>query len=142
MQPRSSDDRVIFFGSFDPLHEGHRNAFAQAKALGGFLTVIVSRDSTIVRDKHRTPSLSEQARLLAVAADPSVDSAVLGDSDSASYAILRTIPFEILAIGYDQAPSDAYARKILESNGLHDVKIVRLSSYMPEVYKSSLLRKG
>ncbi len=77
-----------------------------------------------------------------VAADPSVDTAILGDVDSTSYAMLRTIPFEILAIGYDQEPSDQEARSILDDNGLHDPRVIRLSAFQPEVYKSSFLRKG
>lgn len=137
----SSNGRVIFFGSFDPLHDGHRNAFAQARSLGGSLTVIVARDSAILRDKHHAPSIPEQERRMAVAADPSVDTAILGDVDSASYAILRTIPFEILAIGYDQEPSDQEARSILDDNGLHDARVIRLSAFQPELYKSSFLRK-
>lgn len=142
MSSQSSDGQVIFFGSFDPLHDGHRNAFVQAKLFGKSLIVIVARDSAILRDKHHTSSVPEQERLMAVAADPSVDTAMLGDADLTSYAILRTVPFDTLALGYDQEPSDEEARRILDENGLHDARVVRLVSYNPGVYKSSFLRKG
>lgn len=142
MQLSSNNVRVLFFGSFDPLHDGHRNAFIQARSLGDFLIVIVARDSTIVRDKGRNPSILEQARLTAVAGDMHVDAAMLGDSDAKSYAILHSVPFNILALGYDQKPSDIDARRILDENNLEHVSIVRLDAFQPELYKSSLLREG
>ncbi len=138
----NSGATVLFFGSFDPLHDGHRDAFAQAKALGSELIVVVARDSTIVRDKHRQPSLPEEDRRLAVAADPSVDSALLGDVDANSYATLHSVPFDILALGYDQEPSDEEVRNILHANNLRRVRVVRLAPHKPDSYKSSLLRKG
>lgn len=131
---------VLFFGTFDPLHAGHRNAFAQAKALGDRLVVVVARDSTIVTGKQRKPHHTERARLAYVAADSSVDEALLGDADASSYAILRTVPFDILAMGYDQKPSNEEVYRLLQAHGRTQVQVVRLSAYMPHEYKSTLLR--
>ncbi len=131
---------VLFFGTFDPLHVGHRNAFVEARALGDRLVVVVARDSTVVTHKGRMPYKSEHERLASVAASSVVDEAILGDEDGSSYALLKRIPFDILALGYDQTPSDQEVRRLLEQQGLSHVTMVRLHSYEPHVYKSSLLR--
>jgi cytidyltransferase-like protein len=131
---------VLLFGTFDPLHEGHRAAFREAKSFGETLTVVVARDTYIQSKKHRQPHMPQEARLGQVARDPSVDHALLGDEDPSSYATLMTVPLTILALGYDQSPSDGEVRALLDQRGLSHVAIRRLSPYMPHVYKSSLLR--
>jgi len=47
--------KVLVFGTFDGLHEGHKNFFKQAREFGDFLVVVVGRDSTIVKTKGRPP---------------------------------------------------------------------------------------
>lgn len=132
--------RVLLFGTFDPLHDGHRNLFWQASALGDHLTVVVARDATIESQKGRKASLGERERLEAVALEKDVQKAVLGDNDPSSYTSLTTISFDTLALGYDQAPSDVQARALLDELGLPGVRIVRLKPYREDVYKSSFLR--
>ncbi len=133
---------VLFFGTFDPLHEGHRNAFASAKALGDHLIVVVARDTVLSAEKRRKPYLHEDDRLSIVAADGCVDEAIFGDSHARSYGVLQKISFDILALGYDQEPSDEQVAAILESNGLSHVHTVRLPAFSPDRYKSSLLRSS
>lgn len=132
--------RILLFGTFDPLHEGHRTLFRQVAALGDHLTVVVARDTVIQAQKGRPAFMQERDRLTEVAQDVSVDTAMLGDTDPSSYALLASIPFDILALGYDQIPPDSEVRTILDDLGLSHIRIVRLGSYHPEQYKSSLLR--
>lgn len=141
MEPVSSSSRVLLFGTFDPLHEGHRQLFRQARALGDHLTVIVARDVVIAQQKHRTAFMKEHERLASVADDISVDTAMLGDSDPDSYLVLTTTDFDVLALGYDQQPEDAQVRIILDDLGLGNIRIVRLPAHLPSTYKSSLYRR-
>ena len=39
--------KVLVFGTFDGLHEGHKDFLRQAKQYGDHLTVVVGRDSTV-----------------------------------------------------------------------------------------------
>lgn len=133
--------RVVLFGTFDPLHQGHSSLFKQARLLGDYLIVGVARDSVIASQKGRSAFMLEDQRLACVAQEEFVDEAILGDSDPASYSLLTIVQFDILALGYDQKPSDVEVRAILDSLGLSDVRIVRLNPYRPDIYKSSLLRK-
>lgn len=132
--------RVLAFGSFDPLHEGHRNLFAQAKALGDHLTVVVAHDSALRANKRREPFQGEEQRLTAVAADESVDRAMIGNKQANTYTLLSELDFDVIALGYDQAPDDAAVRAELDARGKRQVVIVRLKPYKPESYKSTLIR--
>ncbi len=139
---RSSERRsVILFGTFDPLHDGHINFIRQAEALGD-VTVVVARDSSVRYRKDRNPSISEQDRLSAVNQLEEVDVAVLGDEYPMQYDILRRMSFDIVALGYDQEPSDDVVRLELDALGKQDVDIVRLDAYLSETYKSSFLREN
>ena len=141
LPPREdSNIRVLLFGSFDPLHEGHRNLFRQARMVANHLTVVVARDATIVTQKGHAPLHGEHERLALVSADSAVDEAILGDENPTSYTSLTAISFDILVLGYDQMPSDTDARHILDALGLSHIRIVRLLPHKPDVYKSSLLR--
>lgn len=131
---------VVFFGTFDPLHAGHRYAFARAKALGDRLIVVVARDAVIAAKKQRASHRDEHERLAQVSGDISVDEAILGDTDPDSYELLRTTAFDILALGYDQEPSNEEAALLLTKHHPSHVQIVRLLPYAPTQYKSSLLR--
>lgn len=139
MKSPASGKKVLFFGTFDPLHAGHRHAFACAKALGDHLTVVVARDSVIVQEKNHQPRTAEHGRLAHVALDPSVDEAVLGDQDALSYKLLRTLEFQILAVGYDQKPSNEGIYALLKKQGLAHISVIRMAPYYPERYKSSLV---
>lgn len=132
--------KVLFFGTFDPLHAGHRDAFFQAKSLGEYLVVVVARDSVLRTEKNREPFIREYERLATVASSSSVDEAILGDADASSYAILQKIPFDVLALGYDQKPSDSEITQLLIRLKLPLVRTVRLQPFSQNVFKSSLLR--
>lgn len=140
-QASSMRRRVIAFGSFDPLHEGHIHFLRQAKALGDFLLVVVAHDSAIRAQKHREPYQSEAERLAAVSALDFVDEAMIGRETADKYHLLGELDFDVVVLGYDQEPSDDVVREQLDARGKHQVQAVRLEPYKPEQYKSTLIRK-
>lgn len=133
---------VLVFGTFDPLHAGHDDFFRQAKALGDYLLVVVARDGVIRQQKQREAFQTEAVRLAAVSAATAVDEAMLGDAQPQAYDTIRQRSFDVLAVGYDQAPTDDVIRTMLTAVGKESVPIVRLQAYKPEQYKSSYLRPG
>lgn len=133
--------RVITFGAFDPLHEGHLWLLQHAKAEGNHLIVVVTRDARIRAAKSREPYQGEAQRLHRVAALPVVDEAVLGDEEE-SYALLQSIPFDVLVVGYDQKPNDQEIRALLSRAGKKAVRLLRLPAHRPDVYKSTLIRNS
>ena len=55
--------KVLVFGTFDGLHEGHLDLFRQAGELGKYVIAVVARDSTILKNKGKQPKFGEQERL-------------------------------------------------------------------------------
>ncbi len=133
--------RVLAFGAFDPLHEGHRYFFRRAKKLGDYLLVVVARDSAIREDKGREPFEGEEMRLKRVAAS-GVDEVRLGDERPVNdpYRLLGELEFDVLALGYDQEPSEQKVRQELGRRNKQGVAVVRLPPHRPELYKSSYRR--
>jgi len=124
--------KIIVFGSFDPLHDGHRSYFRQAKSLGDFLTVVVARDENINRIKNREVRVKEEERLKAVKLENTVDKAILGDKNG-EYLVLEREKPDMVAVGYDQTvPKDL-------KNMVKKYKVITLKPYKPEIYKSSKL---
>jgi FAD synthetase len=132
--------RVIAFGAFDPLHPGHEWFLEQARLLGDYLLVVVARNTSILAQKNREPFLPEEERLAAVATLEAVDEALLGNEGANKYAILDELDFDVVALGYDQKPTDEVLRMELDKRGKTHVIIKRLGAFKPELYKSSFLR--
>ena len=122
--------KVMVFGAFDPLHEGHLDFFKQAKQLGDYLIVVVARDESIRKMKNREPRIKEDERLRAIKKSRGADFAALGDMENYGRVIEDYQP-DIVALGYDQ--------KIPETlkNTLKKYKIITLKPFRPGIYKSS-----
>ena len=132
--------RVMVFGTFDMLHEGHLDFFRQARSLAAdtHLTVSIARDSAVARIKGNVPRNPEEARRKTVAACALVDEVMWGDEVGDMAHIERVRP-DIIALGYDQGGEYVAALETdMAAAGL-STKIVRLDAYMPEVYKTSKL---
>lgn len=131
--------RVLLFGSFDPLHEGHLHLFGQASELGETVVVVVAQDSAIRAEKGHEPRVGEVERLARVERAPGVDEAVLGDDAPGEYGLLQQLEFDVIALGYDQVPDDETVHRVLDEMGKGHVQVVRLRPHKPEAYKSSLI---
>ncbi len=133
--------KVLAFGTFDLLHEGHGFYLREAKKLGGKLVVIVARDLNVWRAKGYLPRQSEKERLKAVKKLKFVNRALLGDEEYESrYRLVKKINPDIIALGYDQRPSDEFLRSELRKLHLSP-EIVRIAPYRPEMHKTSKIRE-
>jgi len=94
--------RVVVFGIFDGVHEGHRDLFKQARQYGDELIVIVGRDEICHTLKNKTPKHSEKERCLLVSQEPLVDKTLLGDPTLSSYQVLEELKPDVICFGYDQ----------------------------------------
>ena len=128
--------RVMVFGSFDPLHEGHRSLFRQARRQGDELIVVVAKDVNLKRFKGHEPRLDENARLALVRREPLVDDALLGDEEDYIKVIVQHQP-DVIILGYDQTTyDDEELRRRLSERGVQP-EIMRAVAFEPERYKSS-----
>lgn len=122
---------VLTFGTYDVFHPGHDFFLQAASTHGDRLIVVVARDTNVVRIKKRAPHDNENKRLKNVQAHPAVTEALLGYEEWGKHLqVLQDIQPDIICLGYDQQatlPDGPW-------------KVVRLESYQPHKYKSSLLR--
>ena len=130
--------RVMAFGTFDHFHAGHESYLRQAKELGDKLFVVIARDKTVERIKGRLPDHNEKERLAAVERSGIADKVVLGHLVD-KYAVLKKYKPSVIALGYDQFTFTFRLKKFLIDSKI-DATIVRMKSYKPEVYQTSLLR--
>lgn len=138
--------KVLVFGTFDGLHEGHRDFFRQAKEFGEYLVVVVGRDSTVEKTKKRLPKFSEQERLKAIQDSGLVDEARLGNEVAPGekldpYKIIEEIKPDVICLGYDQTFFADKLAEELPKRGLGHVKVERLKPFEPKKYKSSILNQ-
>lgn len=130
--------KVMCFGTFDILHEGHRFYLSEARKLGDFLVVVVARDETVKAVKGKQPLHGENERVHDLQQLGIADKVILGNPGDKLKVVESETP-QIICLGYDQTFFTDNIKEKLRLRGL-DVEVVRLPSYKPEVYKSSLLK--
>ena len=131
--------KVLAFGTFDLIHEGHIHFLNKAKKHGDELVVIVARDETVKKVKGQKPLYSEDRRKEQVEYLGIADKVFLGNRVD-KYGVIRRHNPDVIALGYDQKHFVDGLSKIVEKLEKKP-KIVRISSYKPHKFKSSLLRK-
>lgn len=135
--------RVIAFGTFDLLHEGHRAYLAQAAALGGELLVCVAADQAVEWVKGRKPQQSEKERLTRVLSVPGVTQAFIGEPMHSRDDYLRPLRQhepDVVCLGYDQALEISEWLETAVRTLSKTPRLVRAQAYKPEIFKTSLLR--
>ena len=130
---------VLCFGTFDILHEGHKDFFRQAKKGHDRLVVVIARDETVKIIKHHDPLHSEAVRLEYVKNHPLVDKALLGAKGD-KFKIIEDIKPDTVALGYDQDSYTANLKEEMKKRNL-DIKIIRLLPYKEDEFKSSILKR-
>ena len=138
IQANNKKIRVVVFGIFDGVHEGHRSLFAQAREFGEELVVIVGRDEICRKLKNKTPKFSEEERRSRVEQEPLVSKAILGDKEPSSYEIVEEFKPDVACFGYDQEKLEEDFKNWLQKTG-KQIEVHRLFPFEPETYHSSLL---
>jgi FAD synthetase len=113
-------------GVFDLLHPGHLHMLEEAKRLGDELVVVLARDQSAAREKHR-PILPEEQRRRMVASLKPVDKAVLGHLGD-YYRIVEELRPDVIALGYDQKYDTAAVEAECARRGV-PAKVVRLPHF-------------
>ena len=131
--------RVVVFGVFDGIHDGHRDFFRQARAYGEELVVIVGRDSTALQLKKKKPKYLQEERLSMVVNEPSVDRVVLGDRKLSTYRILQELNPSVICLGYDQQNLKQDLEQRLWKEKKRDIRFVMLKPYHQEIFHNSFL---
>lgn len=133
--------KIMVFGTFDGLHQGHIDLFKQAKNFikNSFLIVSIARDKNVLRIKGVYPDKNERERMILVKKCKLIDKVVLSGLKNHLPHIVKIRP-DIIALGYDQKAYVKNLKKDLKNKGI-SVKIIRLKPFMEEIYKNHLLKK-
>ncbi|MFH0818755.1 MAG: adenylyltransferase/cytidyltransferase family protein [Patescibacteria group bacterium] len=123
--------KIMVFGVFDKLHEGHLNFLRQAKKHGDYLMAVIARDQNVLQAKKRLPRETELTRLKNIQQLKMVNQAILGYKyyKNRSKIVSKFNP-QIICLGYDQA-----ILKLKNKN----IQIIHLKPYKAKKYKSSLM---
>ena len=132
--------RVLAFGTFDGIHDGHRAMLKEAKSKGEHLTVAVADDRVVNMLKGKHPSHQQAQRILLVEAEGVADAVIAGDDQISTWKILERAKPDVVALGYDQIQLKDDLERHFKSLAKKPT-IVLLSPYEPETHHNSKLRK-
>ncbi len=127
--------KVLAFGTFDILHPGHSFMLKEAKKYGDHLTIIIARDATVCSIKGKKTVFNEKMRLKNLTKLNIADKVRLGCLGN-KYKVVTDEKPDVITLGYDQKFFVDDLKKVVGKK----VKIVRLKSYRPSIYKSSKMR--
>ena len=94
--------KILAFGTFDTLHEGHVYFLAHAKQLGDHLTVVLPHDATVTELKNKQVKHPLESRMQNLATLGIANEILPGDRIQGNWNVVRTIQPHIIAIGHDQ----------------------------------------
>jgi len=130
--------RVMVFGVFDGVHEGHRAFLREAKTQGEYLIVVVAQDAVVEMLKGHRPKWNILDRVEHLRKEDGVDEVVAGDGDLGEWFVLETYKPDVIALGYDQDALKSELEKYLETKDWQpELKVMQ--SFEPNKYKSGLL---
>jgi FAD synthetase len=133
--------KIMIFGTFDMIHEGHEDFFKQARSLApdAQLIVSVARDAAAQRHRGFLPQNNENVRLETLQQHSLIDRAILGDEEGFIEHIVRENP-DVIALGYDQAGEYVEGLELALRDAGLTTQILRMQPYKPETFKTSKLR--
>lgn len=131
---------VLTFGSFDLIHEWHKHYLFESKKFGTHLNTIVASDENIEKIKWIKTHypLWERVKMLE---QLNISDRVFPGSKENPMQWIESIKPSTICLGYDQRWPFVDKLENEISKLWLSTKIVRIDSFQPEVFKSSLLKK-
>lgn len=130
--------KVMVFGTFDMLHEGHEHFLREAKKHGDSLVVVVARDQNVAKFKGKLPVQKEGDRLRQIKSLSYVDRALLGRKDVKYMKIIMSIMPDVICLGYDQ---HSFSLEHELNRKRLNIRVVRLGPYKENMFKTSIIRQ-
>ncbi len=138
MKKAQMEKKVLVFGTFDGIHPGHIFFLKEAAKLG-LLTVVIASDEVVKEKKGKIPKPTkeriEEIRSLKIAKN-----VIIGDTKTRCWITLKEEKPDIIAVGYDQNKFVEALKRDKKIIGF-DFKIIKIKSFKPKLYHSSILNK-
>lgn len=131
--------KVLVFGAFDVIHDGHRYFLDEAKKHGDYLIVVVARDSTVIKLKGHMPERPLPNRIQALKKENIADFISPGDIIIGNWKIIGRLKPDIICLGYDQTE---LKQELLKALPIFDwkIKIITAGNFKGEILHSRHLR--
>lgn len=101
MKISQAKNKVLVFGTFDGLHEGHLHFLSEANKLGE-LYVSVSSDESALQRKGKNPIRNVNERIEAIQRlDIAIDVSG-GDKTLNNWTSIKVVKPDVIALGFDQ----------------------------------------
>lgn len=133
--------RVMVFGVFDSVHEGHRHFLKEAKKFGDHLIAVVTPDEVVRELKGKNPAKDIFERVAEVEGVHDVDEVIIGDEETGSWNVIRRMRPEVIVAGHDQHKLKAILKDMLDDFNWF-MEIETASAHEPHKYSSSIINKN
>lgn len=94
--------KVMIFGIFDGIHEGHGAMIKEAKTYGDYLIVVVAQDHIVEHLTGKLPNTNLAVRFEHLAKQDGVDKVVIGDAEHSTWNIVKRYKPDVVAFANDQ----------------------------------------
>jgi cytidyltransferase-like protein len=134
--------KVLVFGTFDGVHDGHRHFLRRAKKYGDFLVVAVAKDTTVKILKGVLPQIPLPNRIMNLKKEKIADLVVPGDQVIGKWKIIKRLKPDIICFGYDQlALKDALQGEKARGGFNWKLKFFVIDAFKGKELHSSFLKK-
>lgn len=130
--------KVLVFGTFDGIHDGHRYFLTEARKRGDLLAVIVAHDATVLQLKGHPVRTVLAQRMATLAEERLADEIIAGDETLGSWNSVANAAPDIICLGYDQEALREALAAYKEKTGA-SFAIETIGSVRPDELHSSLL---
>jgi cytidyltransferase-like protein len=128
--------RVMVFGTFDGVHDGHRHLLREAAVHGDTLVAVVARDEHVLELKGQVPQRSLDERMELISFEAEVAEVIPANEDLADFSVILEQKPSTLVFGFDQDELMEEVSAWLEDQSLH-ITTIQASAYVPEIYSAS-----
>ena len=131
--------RVMIFGTFDIVHDGHRHLLHEAASMGEEVIIVVSRDEHVLELKGKLPLNVLEERMETISCESEVTEVIPSDEELGTYGVIEVYKPDIVLLGYDQDELRASLLTWMDEQELTGISVTHASAYEPEMFNTNIL---